>query len=76
MDAKTADFIERIGGSLESDGRPRIAGRIFGLLLVSEDCRSLDELAVQLRVSKASVSTNARLWSSATPLRWREPLGE
>ena len=61
MDAKTADFIERMGLALGNDGLPRIAGRIFGLLLVSEDCRSLDELAAELRVSKASVSTNARL---------------
>jgi len=61
MDKKTADFIDRMGLALEADGLPRIAGRIFGLLLVSEDCRSLDELVSQLRVSKASVSTNARL---------------
>lgn len=61
MDRHTGDFIERMGLALESDGLPRIAGRIFGLLLVSEDCRSLDELAAELRVSKASVSTNARL---------------
>ncbi len=61
MDAKTAGFIERMGLVLESDGLPRIAGRIFGLLLLSEDCRSLDELAAELKVSKASVSTNARL---------------
>jgi DNA-binding transcriptional regulator GbsR (MarR family) len=61
MDAKTAEFIERMGLALENDGLPRIAGRIFGLLLVSEDCRSLDDLAAELRVSKASVSTNARL---------------
>jgi DNA-binding transcriptional regulator GbsR (MarR family) len=61
MDVKTAGFIERMGLALEADGLPRIAGRIFGLLLVSEDCRSLDDLAAELRVSKASVSTNARL---------------
>lgn len=61
MDSKTADFIEGMGLALESEGLPRIAGRIFGLLLVSEDCRSLDDLAGELRVSKASVSTNARL---------------
>jgi len=61
MNAQTTDFIERMGLALESDGLPRIAGRIFGLLLVSEDCRSLDELAAELRVSKGSVSTNARL---------------
>jgi DNA-binding transcriptional regulator GbsR (MarR family) len=61
MDAQTAHFIERMGLALESDGLPRIAGRIFGLLLVSEDARSLDELAGELRVSKGSVSTDARL---------------
>ena len=61
MDAPTVNFIERMGLALESDGLPRIAGRIFGLLLVSEDARSLDDLAAELRVSKGSVSTNARL---------------
>ena len=61
MDKNTAAFIERMGLALEADSLPRIAGRIFGLLLVSEDCRSLDDLAAELGVSKASVSTNARL---------------
>ena len=61
MDTKTAGFIERMGLIFESDGLPRIAGRIFGLLLLSEGCRSLDELAAELKVSKGSVSTNARL---------------
>jgi DNA-binding transcriptional regulator GbsR (MarR family) len=61
MDEPTVNFIERMGLALESDGLPRIAGRIFGLLLISEDARSLDDLAAELRVSKGSVSTNARL---------------
>lgn len=61
MDTSTTHFIERMGLALESDGLPRIAGRIFGLLLLSEDALSLDDLAVELRVSKGSVSTNARL---------------
>ena len=61
MEPQTAHFIERMGLALESDGLPRIAGRIFGLLLVSEDARSLDDLARELRVSKGSVSTNARM---------------
>ena len=61
MDLQTAHFIERMGLALEADGLPRIAGRIFGLLLVSEDARSLDDLARELRVSKGSVSTNARM---------------
>jgi len=54
-------FIEEIGILLEADGLPRVAGRMFGLLLMSEGERSLDDLAEQLEVSKASVSTNARL---------------
>lgn len=61
MDTPTADFIERMGLALEADGLPRIAGRVFGLLLISEEARSLDDLAAELRVSKGSVSTNARL---------------
>src|SRR5688572_23164357 len=61
MNAQAMEFIDRMGLALESDGLPRIAGRIFGLLLLSEDCRSLDDLAGELRVSKGSVSTNARL---------------
>lgn len=61
MDGQTAHFVETMGLALESDGLPRIAGRIFGLLLVSEEAHSLDDLAAELKVSKASVSTNARL---------------
>jgi DNA-binding transcriptional regulator GbsR (MarR family) len=61
MDEATAHFTERMGRALEGDGLPRIAGRIFGLLLVSEDARSLDDLACELGVSKGSVSTDARL---------------
>ena len=34
---------------------------MFGYLLLSDDPRSLDQLADALRVSKASASTNARL---------------
>jgi DNA-binding transcriptional regulator GbsR (MarR family) len=54
-------FVERMGMHLEADGLPRSAGRIFGHLLLTECACSLDELAETLQVSKASVSTNARL---------------
>jgi DNA-binding transcriptional regulator GbsR (MarR family) len=53
-------FIERMGLAAESDGLSRIAGRLFGALLLESEPRSLDELADQLDVSKASVSTEAR----------------
>jgi outer membrane protein len=61
VNAATTRFIEQFGLILEADGYPRVAGRLFGLLLVTEDMCSLDELAEQLDVSKASVSINARL---------------
>jgi outer membrane protein len=61
VNAATIRFIEQFGLILEADGYPRVAGRLFGLLLVTEDMCSLDELAEQLGVSKASVSINARL---------------
>ena len=53
-------FIERMGLTAESDGLSRIAGRLFGALLLADEPRSLDALAEQLEVSKASVSTEAR----------------
>jgi DNA-binding transcriptional regulator GbsR (MarR family) len=45
---------------METDGLPRIAGRIFGLLLVTPGECSLDDMADTLGVSKASISTDAR----------------
>jgi DNA-binding transcriptional regulator GbsR (MarR family) len=54
-------FVERMGVTMEADGMPRIAGRIFGFLLLHGEPCTLDDLAERLQVSKASVSTNARL---------------
>jgi DNA-binding transcriptional regulator GbsR (MarR family) len=54
-------FVEEVGLAAESDGLPRIAGRLFGYLLLSAEPRSLDEIADALGVSKASVSLDARL---------------
>jgi DNA-binding transcriptional regulator GbsR (MarR family) len=56
-----ATFIERAGLLWQKDGLPRIAGRIFGLTLISPDPCSLDDIADTLGVSKASVSNDARL---------------
>jgi hypothetical protein len=55
-------FIERVGLQFEGMGIPRIGGRIFGLLLVAERPLALDDLAELLLVSRASVSTNLRLF--------------
>lgn len=60
MDTATSRFTDRMGLLFEAEGQPPIAGRIFGYLMVSEEARSLDQLAEALQISKASVSANAR----------------
>src|SRR5690606_4824998 len=54
-------FVERMGRHFESEGIPRIGGRLYGFLLLRAEPCSLDALADELRVSKTSVSTNARM---------------
>ncbi|REJ76487.1 MAG: transcriptional regulator [Acidobacteria bacterium] len=44
----------------EEDGLPRIAGRIWGLMMLAEEPLHFDEIAERLQVSRASVSTNTR----------------
>jgi DNA-binding transcriptional regulator GbsR (MarR family) len=61
MHESARHFVERMGLHMEAEGLPRSAGRIFGHLLLADTACSLDELADDLQVSKASVSTNARL---------------
>ncbi len=60
MDARRQQFIERMGLMTEADGLPRIAGRIFGYLLLTPGECSLEDLASALGVSRASVSNDAR----------------
>lgn len=54
------DFLDRMGTAAEADGWAPIAGRLFGLLLLSPEPRCLDDIAEELGVSKASVSIDAR----------------
>jgi len=61
MDQATRDFIESMGRQFEEDGVPRIAGRLFGFLMLQDEPCSLDDVAEQLQVSKGSASSNARL---------------
>ena len=61
MQQPVLQFIERMALICEKEGMPRIAGRIFGFLLATDQTFSLDELADHLQASKASVSTNARM---------------
>lgn len=57
----TAQFIEGMGQSAEADGLPRIAGRLWGFFIIHDGEVSLGELAERLRVSRGSISTNARI---------------
>ena len=58
------EFIERFGLMFEEDGLPKIAGRIFALLMLTDQALTLDEIAERLQVSKTSVSTNTRMLDS------------
>lgn len=53
-------FVETMGLLWETEGLPRIAGRLIGFLIVQAEPVSLDHMAAALGVSKASVSTDAR----------------
>ena len=57
-------FIEQLGRLAEGEGLPRIAGRMLGSLMLDPASCSLEQLALQLNVSRASVSTNGRLLES------------
>ena len=56
-----ARFIEQMGLSAQRDGVARIAGRLFGYFIVHGGPVSFADLAEALQVSRASVSTNARV---------------
>lgn len=54
-------FIEKIGLKTQSDGLPRIAGRVLGLLIWDGDAVSFGGLADQLMVSRGSISSATRI---------------
>jgi hypothetical protein len=66
MDPRLREWVEQISILLERDGLPRMAGRIFGwLLLCDPPEQSMEELAAAVQGSKASMSTMTRLLVSA-----------
>src|SRR5512138_2482526 len=58
-------FIEGMGIYFENEGVPRIGGRILGLLLATPGPLSAEELAIRLKVSRASISTNIRMLTAS-----------
>ena len=61
LDNVRSDFIERIGIVAQSEGMPRIAGRIFAALVFDGKPIAFGTLADTLQVSRASISSSARL---------------
>ena len=56
------NFIEEVGIVFEQTGLPRMAGRLFGWLLIADPPhQSPAELAEVLQASKGSISTTVRL---------------
>lgn len=70
------NFIEQMGLITQADGAPRIAGRIFGLLVAEGRPFALNEMAERLKISKASASTNARLLADRGILRLTSHAGD
>lgn len=60
--AREARLIEDIAAAYEANGLPRVAGRIFAWLLVSDaEAHTADELREALGAAKSSISTMIRL---------------
>jgi len=60
--AERQHFVEEVGLLFETTGFPRMAGRVFGWLLISNPPhQSPGELAEVLQASKGSISTMTRL---------------
>lgn len=55
------EFIEKIGVIAQSEGLPRIAGRVFATLIYDGERVSFGELADKLGVSRGSISSSVRL---------------
>lgn len=61
MDEKKLQHIEESGLLFERFGTTRMAGRIFGYLLIcDEDAVSFDQIRETLQASKGSISTNVK----------------
>ncbi len=61
LSAELSSFIENMGLFYEGYGVPRIGGRILGLMLVTKEEVSAEQIASALKVSRSSVSTNIRM---------------
>lgn len=61
VDAIRTEFIEQTGLISQAEGLPRIAGRVFGLLIFDGKAVSFGDLATRLKVSRGSISSSIRI---------------
>ena len=64
MDKAAEEFIEQMGVYAQADGLSRIAGRMFAYFIITGGPHSFSDVAEKLQVSRASISTNARILES------------
>ena len=61
MDEDQQSFVEEFGLALEQTGLPRMMGRVWGYLLISDPPnQSAESLAKALQASRGSISTTTR----------------
>ncbi len=76
-DRALREWVEELALLYEREGLPRMAGRIFGWLLVCEPPeQTMEALAAALQGSKASMSTMTRLLERAGLVERVRPPGE
>lgn len=76
-DAAVADVVQQMGVWFSSLGVPRSAGQMFGYLLVCDPAeQSAGEIAEGIGMSRASVSSSARLLLSMNALEERHKVGD
>jgi hypothetical protein len=76
VDTQLREWAEQLSMLLERDGLPRMAGRIFGWLLVCDPPQqSMEDLAGAVQGSKASMSTMTRLLAQAGLIEKVRPPG-
>jgi DNA-binding transcriptional regulator GbsR (MarR family) len=71
-----SDFVEQLGLVAESAGLTRITGRIWALLIVSEEALAPAEIATLLQVSRASISVGLKTLESLELLHTRTRPGD
>ncbi len=76
MHEGTTRFIEEAGDFFEMNGLPTSAGRIVGLLLISEEPKTAGEIARLLVMSRGSVSMSMKTLKTVGMVKRHSVLGD